>query len=143
MGKLYIATIAEVHEDLDIFLSVFTGTSKKVINDVNRYFEEEKSEGHPTREAPFDTVDEMNGFDSFDDEDDRHYHIMVTITDVPEEEILNDREKTLLRHLIENEIANTKADIAERQNADKDDLMVAEQQKRIREYEALLAKTRS
>ena len=78
MKKIHIASICEVHQDGEIFNSVIHGDEDSVIKGVNRYFESEAAEGHEVDGAVFKSLSDIDGVDLSDNDDDRHYRIVVT-----------------------------------------------------------------
>lgn len=77
MNPIYAASIAEVHEDGDLYSSLFTGDEKTVIKSVNGFFEEEKAEGHDALPEPFTSLAEIDGCDIQDRYGDRRYRLTV------------------------------------------------------------------
>lgn len=78
MKKLYIAAIAESHEDGSLYSSILTGKSEEeLVHKINAYFDEEKAEGHTVSGFPISSLSEAN--DMFADTyDDREYRITNT-----------------------------------------------------------------
>lgn len=82
MATLYIAAIAESHEDGSLYSSILTGKSEEeLVRKVNAYFDEEKAEGHSVSGFPISSLSEAN--DTFADTyDDREYRITTTIEEI-------------------------------------------------------------
>lgn len=95
MKPLYAVSIAEVHEDGDLYSSLFTGDTETVIKSVNDFFEEEKYEGHEVPESTFSTIQEMDGCNLTDQYQDRRYRITcskVSFKPVHAAYIINDED---------------------------------------------------